>query len=169
MDLGRVVCQANIAQCAQCFFQTSCASATLPALIVQKERTKRSVLRLIRLFCINDQGAVLGYQKSAGQWLEGYFEVPTFLVSPEIEQYPALEDGVSFITDKPATTIISQITKYRVINEVYQITPSEMQEFFGERESFYDFYDPNITNWGTVCKRIIRKYSTQHEAECAGA
>lgn len=167
MDLGRTFCKARSTQCAQCFFQKSCVSAHHESLTAIPSRQSRPVLILARFYCENELGHILGIEKTSEQWLSGYLELPTFLIDGDSKQYPLLASTDFLIQNHQEDwSFISQITKYRLINKIYKLSPDLFAEIIGENESYYDFYQPDNKMWATPAKKVISyKHKSHSSAE----
>ncbi len=134
MDLGRTYCQARKVSCELCPLKNDCISFSTgnPLLIpVQKKETKKKAveheLKLIRIF-VTKGSKILVYEKTKGEWLEGQFEVPTFILEStdhSLKQYPqtktSLEGLFSFKTG---------ITKYTIHNVVMELDEKKFKKFF---------------------------------------
>ena len=101
MDLGRTICQANRVACELCPLKKKCAAFKSESPLSypfggEEQKKNKSMdlsLKLLRVFVVKgDQ--ILAYQKKKGEWLEGQWEVPTFVIEtndPKFKQYPVLK------------------------------------------------------------------------------
>jgi A/G-specific adenine glycosylase len=125
MDLGRTYCQARKVSCELCPLRNDCLSFSKgnPLLIpIQKKETNKKTieheLKLIRIF-VTKGNKILVYEKTKGEWLEGQFEVPTFILEStdsSIKQYPTTK--TSF---KGLFSFKTGITKYTIHNVVMEL------------------------------------------------
>ena len=161
MDLGRVYCTALEARCDECLLRHSCQSAGKISSDyfnkkIIKDKKKYTLARLIRV----KNGQLLGFKKKPGEWLEGYWELPTFIVDiSEFKHYPYIDS--SEILEDPLFSIKSTITTHSFTNLVF------MAEQLDERvlkilESNYSYHPIHQGHWGSVCEKIIKKLSVIH-------
>ena len=129
MDLGRVRCRANEADCDLCPLGGDCVARNNEPLSypLKKEQSSQKYyeLDLLRVIVQKD-GKYLAYKKSASEWLSGQFEIPTFCFFSEdkqIKQYPKLEteDYFHFLP-----SIKTSITKYKINNFFIYLSYEEL-------------------------------------------
>ena len=145
MDLGRVRCRANSAQCDQCPLSENCLAHKNDRALLYGRPAKSSPttlsLKLLRVV-VKQQGKVLAYPKREGEWLAGQWELPTFVLHCEDEklsQYPHSEAPVSLTTLPHITTYI---TRYRIHNHIFSCQPEYFHQTFPSPPA-WEFYDPN--------------------------
>lgn len=133
MDVGRIYCQANKAECNLCPLNTKCLGQKRALEIPIKEVKKKKFyeLELLRLVIMRGR-KVLVYQKSEDEWLAGQYELPTFVLNSEdkgLSQYPALPKKLKFQVEKE---IKQSITKYKIQNKVSvdKLKKSELEKYF---------------------------------------
>lgn len=134
MDLGRTYCQARKVSCELCPLKSDCLSFSKGnplSIPVQKKVTNKKTidhdLKLIRIF-VTKGNKILVYEKTKGQWLEGQFEVPTFVMETtdnSIKQYPQAK--VSF---KGLFSFKTGITKYTIDNVVIELDEKKFKQNF---------------------------------------
>ena len=127
MDLGRVHCRANSAQCEECPLATHCLAhqENTPLLYGRPMKSAPAALslKLLRVV-VRQEGKVLAYPKREGEWLTGQWELPTFILHSEDEQlsqYPSLKVPHPPLTSLPRIT--THITRYR-IRKPYSLLPT---------------------------------------------
>lgn len=124
MDVGRVFCQARKASCLICPLNKDCQAfnqCKINQLIVKKEKKvqKYYELDLLRLIVRNRDQKILMQHKQASEWLQGQYELPTFVIKSEdstLKQYHPISLSPKKL---PKQKIKSAITKYK-INNYYQ-------------------------------------------------
>jgi len=151
MDLGRTICQARKADCLLCPLKGECVSLKenkvleRPQAVLKKEQFFE--LHLVRL--ISNDG-VYGYQKKKGEWLEGQFELPTFVISTDdkvFKQYPPK----IFKVDK-SKVIKTSITKYKIFNYPLEMSIAELKKM-----GFKKLNKSEIENLSTASQKILKK------------
>jgi A/G-specific adenine glycosylase len=158
MDLGRVYCRALKANCENCPMIENCksyASGTqlnYPKLIKKKEVSHD--LDLLRVL-IKKNGKLLVYKKQVGEWLEGQWEMPTFLISTSdknFKQYPI--SNFKFDIEK-LPIIKTSITKYKIKNFIWVI--NEEAFFKKNNEDKYMWKKIDDNNFSTATLKALKK------------
>ena len=145
MDLGRTFCRANGVRCEECPLRAGCGARLsgrpLSYGIPQKSPSPLLSLELLRVVVWRPWG-VLAYPKGKGQWLEGQWELPTFVFHCEdarFSQYPPLETNISMSS---LPTIPSRITRYRIRNHILSCGLEQFREKFPSNHP-WQFYRPD--------------------------
>ncbi len=156
MDLGRIYCTALEARCDDCLLKNTCQSfgkisqETLKKKNI-KDKKKYKLARLIKL----KNGHLLGFKKKPGQWLEGYWELPTFIIDiTDFKHYPYIDS--SEILSEPLLAIKSTITDHSFTNFIF------MADHLDERildllEQDYAYHPIHDGHWSSLCEKIIKK------------
>lgn len=132
MDLGRTYCQARKVSCELCPLKTGCLSfkkgkpleLPLQSAVASKKKSVEHELHLLRVYVLK-KDKVLVYKKSAKEWLEGQYEVPTFILSTtdaSLKQYPRLSKKVEALL-----SFKSGITKYKIRNDILLLSEKEFK------------------------------------------
>lgn len=162
MDLGRVYCQARRAHCVQCPLRHVCTARAnsraehYPAQVAKT--SSQHELELLRIVVKKGQ-RVLGYRKSESEWLSHQIELPTFTLNStdqKFSQYPSLPSSVN--KPQELKSFKTGITKYKITNYVWHLTPRDFESLFGRPEKF-QFYlsDPNKENLATSVIKTLEK------------
>ncbi len=163
MDVGRVFCQANKANCSECPLSKNCMAYHMgnplgyPLSGEKKASQKQQQLELLRILVKKD-GKVLAYKKNESEWLSGQLEIPTFILESEdkkLTQYPLLNKSFDLALLKNFKT---GITKYRINNFVAELSEAEFKQL-GLDMSRYSFYhsDPSVSNYSTSTLKAFNK------------
>ena len=133
MDLGRVICRSNKAECMICPVAINCVVRKKDPLSFpfhSKRRDQSFKLSLVR--CVSEKdGRILVYQKAKEHWLSGQYELPTFILESEdrsLKQYPRWKGRKV----RPLMTLKSQITKYKITNHVIMVGRPEIFKAYGD-------------------------------------
>ncbi len=162
MDLGRTICQAKKAACEICPLKKNCQAFKeknpLKYPVSIETATKKAVehnLKLLRLV-VRKGDKVLAYQKSKGEWLEGQWELPTFVIECDDEkfkQYPALKKKLSL---KELPKIKTGITKYSIENYVLLISNEDWQSWVFERPTKWVLINDPTANLSTASTKCLK-------------
>ncbi len=134
MDLGRTICQSKKAACEICPVKKDCQAFKFNSVkeipFIGEESTKKisHELKLLRVVVKTPEG-VLAYKKGKGEWLEGQWEIPTFVISCDdknFKQYPKMREKIEF--DK-LPLIKTGITKYSIENYVMTLSVKQWKSF----------------------------------------
>lgn len=163
MDLGRTICQANKVQCEICILKSECKSFKTQMILLNKNtkiKTKFLSLKLLRVVVIK-KNKILVVKKQKGEWLEGQYEVPTFILSSEdlkLKQYPYLK------TKETPVQFKTSITKYKIINFVLKISESEFNKKFKKNKNS-EFKELNFDkeNFATSVAKTLRALKNQEK------
>lgn len=135
MDVGRIYCQARKADCLLCPLSSSCVSKAKGSPLkfpkIKDKQTKKFQLILWRFFIQNSKGEFLVVQRQKGTWLEGQYELPSFVKfseDPKLKQYPFIEQSF-----KPEFMLKSSITKYKIENIVVCLSQKEAEKTFKKK------------------------------------
>jgi A/G-specific adenine glycosylase len=134
MDLGRNYCQARKAACDLCPINSKCfafnKAKPLDYPIVKEVKKESFELDLLRVI-VKKGNKLLAYKKSKGEWLEGQWEVPTFIMKSQdkkLSQYPKTRRK-----PKADKIIKTGITKYKISNHIIEMDYKEFtQNYPGE-------------------------------------
>jgi A/G-specific adenine glycosylase len=162
MDLGRTYCQARKASCELCPLKQDCQTfkkgQPLSIPFQKPELKKKNIdhqLHLLRILVIK-RGKILVYQKNKGQWLEGQYEVPTFMMDTtdsDLKQYPSIdlrfEEMFSFKTG---------ITKYTIKNSVIKLSEQQFISQFPKFKGVWKTYDDPNSNLSTATLKALVRY-----------
>lgn len=122
MDLGREICQARKLACERCPLKSQCQAYksgepfSYPKVEENKKQSLLS-LKLLRVLVTKNE-KVLVVKRPRGKWLEGQWELPTFILHSEdkaLKQYPYLDKSVDVEKLKKYKT---NITKYNIENYI---------------------------------------------------
>jgi A/G-specific adenine glycosylase len=162
MDLGRTICQASRVSCEICPMKKSCQSfksgkpLNFPLTTqVQSKKKLEHELRLLRILIRRD-GNVLAYQKIKGEWLEGQWEVPTFVIETDdnkFKQYPELNKKLS-IENLPI--VKTGITKYNIQNYVLELSQAEWKKWSFPRETVWRESESHAGNLSTASLKCLK-------------
>ena len=131
MDVGRVFCQKRRTDCTLCPLQKVCLSygktdvLDFPMDVVKKnQKFELDLLRIV----VRREGEIFVVKRPKGSWLEGQYEVPTFILKSkdkELEQYPPSP----FVIEKEAilNKFKSSITKYKITNHVMELSDIQLE------------------------------------------
>lgn len=163
MDLGRTFCQANKVQCSLCPLNKECKSYKENSIVLNKDKKikkKFYELKLLRCLVI-EKNKILVLKKEKGQWLEGQYEVPTFILSSEdkkLDQYPKVQFQKTKIVFK------SNITKYKIENFVVKLSLKDFKKQF-KLVTKTEFKELNFDsmNFATSVPKTLRAYKNQEK------
>ena len=132
MDLGRNYCKANTVFCDLCPLVKSCLAFAekTPLLYPVKEEGKKEKffeLKLLRIIVAKKE-KILSYKKEKGEWLEGQFELPTFILETEdekLKQYPRIIWDYQELPSYKTT-----ITKYKITNYILNLSEAQFKKNF---------------------------------------
>lgn len=132
MDLGRSICKARSVHCEICPLSNVCLGLknenplSLPKINKESEIKKKESFELRLLRVIVESGdSILVYKKNSNQWLSGQYEIPTFAIYSEEEdfsQYPNLNEEDWDLLSMYKTSI----TKYKISNFVLYASKKEL-------------------------------------------
>jgi A/G-specific adenine glycosylase len=153
MDLGRVVCTAKKALCAHCPLQRGCVSQGVLSDVKTQLKEKKDIT-LVRLLVVKDN-KILGYKKPQGYWLEGYLELPTFIIDDfDFHQYVGMNKD--HLGCSPTFTIKSTITHHRVVNQIYHLEDLGVVKDLLDDFTALDYY-PLDALWANTSMKMIRR------------
>ncbi len=153
MDLGRVYCQARVADCLNCPMSENCIARisgepkAFPRL-KDEDRVKESFeIKLVRVIHFDKNGNLAGVLRKDGEWLSGQIDLPTFVLESTekgFDRYPEWKGKLP----KELMRIKSGITKYSFENIVVS---SDLKGF--------DMYELDLkaVNFSSVTIKILRK------------
>jgi A/G-specific adenine glycosylase len=164
MDLGREVCRAREAKCQVCPLQTACLAyahgqqLTIPFedKVKKKLRTKKNQVTLVRLI-VCKQGKYLGEHRKKGTWLEGQWELPTFVVDAEktiSHQYNTWPDK-----DLPPNLpmVKSTITSHILTNHIYEMNEATWKIFSKKNKKLVGELRWHTGPWSSASKKCLAK------------
>jgi A/G-specific adenine glycosylase len=147
MDLGRTFCTAKKALCSSCPLEPSCHTKGASLIEAAGVPSIKKDIALARILCVK-ANQILGYRKPKGFWLEGYLELPTFIIDHfNFHQYPGIE--LASLPNKPLFSFKSTITHHRITNHVYLVEDFEFTEEM-------DFY-PQTAMWANTSMKMIQQ------------
>lgn len=164
MDLGREVCTQAAPNCSICPLQKKCLGNKLgdPLKFPLKnsKMEEKIELHLVRFLVFNGD-LVLAYKKKKGEWLEGQYEVPTFLSkgslssSHRFTQYPSIEK-----TSLATKLFIfkTAITKYKILNDCYHLTLDMAKTILKNRNS-YEWVNPEEVHLSTASEKALKRFN----------
>lgn len=125
MDLGRVNCRAKMTDCLSCPLNKICLAhknkKELSYPVQSKQIKDQHELHLLRIV-VKKKDKILTYQKMAGEWLDGQWEVPTFIISStdkNLKQYPKYSQNNLNFAQLPKYK--TSITKYSITNSILEL------------------------------------------------
>lgn len=165
MDVGRVYCQARKANCPLCPLNKHCQAAKLATPLKfpidqQKKVIKFEELKLIRMIVVNKTGQVLAFQKQKGQWLEGQFELPTFLISSTDKTFKQYLPLPKKMDHKKIPMLKTGITKYNIEN-YWQVYSSVEFKPYLKMQNF-EWVDV-AGNLSTASLKILKAWNKNRE------
>ena len=157
MDLGRSVCKARSASCEICALNIERVAlndgkALGYPLMKEVVSQKQFDLKLLRVL-VETEKSILVYKKSAKEWLSGQYELPTFVLSSEEEnfkQYPHVKYDEFYLLPSFRTAI----TKYKIENYVIIMSEKEFKVF---KDKPYESLSLEGVNMSTACEKTIAK------------
>lgn len=159
MDLGRNYCKANAVFCELCPLSTTCLAVQTkkPLAYPIKEdqaKTKFYDLHLLRII-VQKKEKVLSYKKEKGEWLEGQFELPTFILESEDEKLKQYSRVIWDYKDLP--NYKTSITKYKITNYILNISEAKFKKDFDFGNLIW--CDPNekSSNLSTASSKALIK------------
>jgi len=152
MDLGRVVCTAKKALCTDCLLQKGCSWQGILSDVKAQIKEKKDIT-LVRLLVIKDN-QILGYKKPQGYWLEGYLELPTFIIDNfDFPQYVGINKD--HLDCSPTFTMKSTITHHRVVNQIYRLKDLSVVKDLLDDFTALDYY-PLDALWANTSMKMIK-------------
>lgn len=171
MDVGRVFCQARKASCSLCPLSKNCESfkgGKIQKLIAEKPKkvSKYYELELARAIVKNSKGEILMLQKNKGEWLEGQFELPTFILKTEdekLQQYQAIKKKQ--FKAKKENQLKSAITKYKILNYYNEISKDQLLTILERKRipTTMKWMDCNDKRIAHVSQKILKEYWKKYE------
>ncbi len=163
MDLGRTFCQARKASCELCPLKKGCAGydsgepLKYPVEVGEKKKAQEHTLTLLRTYVVK-RGKLLVYEKEAGEWLTGQFEVPTFIINStdkKLSQYPKLTGKV------PAKSVLLKtgITKYKILNQLVVIEEDDLKKMKFDRKVVWKDLQNKNSNFSTTTLKGLKTLS----------
>lgn len=161
MDVGRVNCQSRRAQCLLCPLRSGCLAfknqKTMDYPVVSKVKTEVFELELLRIV-VREKKKILGYRKSAGQWLEGQIELPTYILKStdsKVTQYPKIARKINL---DGAKILKTGITKYKITNYILEMTFDDFKKLSKDNAHFSFFLsDGKRENLATTTLKILKQ------------
>jgi A/G-specific adenine glycosylase len=162
MDLGRTYCQARKASCELCPLKKDCMSfqkgdpLLLP--LIKDSNKKKAIdheLILVRVLVMK-KDKILVYQKKKGEWLEGQFEVPTFVLEStdnSLKQYPHTNHEFEGLM-----TFKTGITKYSIKNTIVEMNETQFKRLFPEFKGEWRTVEGKTSNLSTATLKAIDGY-----------
>jgi A/G-specific adenine glycosylase len=164
MDLGRTMCQANRVACEICPLKKQCKAhkegKPLAYPMGAADKTIKKVvefdLSLLRVV-VKKGNKVLAYQKTAGEWLEGQWELPTFVIETndmKFKQYPTLSKKIDLAT---LPMVKTGITKYSILNYILELSADEWKTWTLARETTWRDESADESNLSTASLKCLKK------------
>ena len=167
MDLGRVFCRARKVDCEICPMKENCrAFANGEPLRFPETPTKKIKkyydLKLVR-FIISDkdlkENEYYFFKRVKGKWLEGQYELPTFILESEderLDQYPRIKKSL-FNKFKIEKEFKSSITKYKIKNIVISCKKSSFLKSF-PKQKLYKVILHRDQNISSASRKVFKIY-----------
>lgn len=164
MDLGRTICQANRVACELCPLKKKCAAFKSQAPLdypmggeaVKAAKAQDMSVTLLRIVVQkNDQ--VLCYQKVSGEWLEGQWELPTFVIETndaQFKQYPKFPQEIDAL-DLPL--VKTGITKYSLENRIVVMDEKSFKRLKLTQEFVWKSISERGSNLTTASTKCLQK------------
>ena len=137
MDLGREVCTAREARCLICPLVSTCQAYSMgnQLQIPLQDKSKKAVkvdLVLARVL-IKKKDKVFLVQRKAGTWLEGQWELPSFVMScnqeKEFKQYQEAPKKLQkLFSTNPVRQFKTTITNYKITNKIFETNDHKLIE-----------------------------------------
>ncbi len=140
MDLGREICKARKPLCDQCPLSKNCQAFKQQSIELfpklsetqQKKKSEKALkITLLRLV-IEQNDSLWSEERKKDTWLEGHLELPTFILfsnDPKLVQYPHCPNEFIHTIPLELPEFKSVITKYKINNKIYQITPYQWKKW----------------------------------------
>lgn len=172
MDLGREICKPRKPLCDQCplrknckaFSQQSLESYPKLSITQQKKKSEKALKILLLRVLISQNGGLWVEAREKGTWLEGHLELPTFILStndPKLTQYPHIPKELIPLIPHDLPQFKSIITKYKIDNIVYQITPSQWKKWLkalSENKNKYHIAEEDCwKKFSTASNKALKK------------
>lgn len=158
MDLGRTICQANKVQCMICPLNENCKAYQTGSIVLKrdkKEKVKPLSLKLLRIV-IRKKDSILVYKKIKGEWLEGQYETPTFILESEDQKLKQYEVAPKIKILKQIK-FKSSITKYDIENVVVEMSEAEFFKLIkNSRDYHFRKLDLHGDNFATSVQKLMR-------------
>lgn len=142
MDLGRTFCQASKVDCLKCPMKSICNAYKIGKPLdfpkTQLKEKKFFGLDLLRLFVKKDNEILL-VRRESGKWLEGQWELPTFIINTndeKLSQYPRLDKKGLKIPKKYAYK--TNITQYKINNFILEMSDKDFNRYFNIKGKYFD-------------------------------
>jgi len=141
MDLGRTYCQSNKTDCKNCPMKNACKAYELGSpLKYPKVLTKEKLsfqLELLRIIVKKGKKLLL-IQRRSGTWLEGQWEIPTFIIKTDdlkLNQYPHLGKNLNIPN---VFSFKTNITNYKINNFILNMTEKNFKTHFKLKGEYFD-------------------------------
>lgn len=167
MDLGRVFCQARRVDCLICPLRSGCLSYKNEGSPLElprddkKKKTKAGHELLLLRVVVKKGNQILGFVKDEKEWLSGQIEIPTFVLKTTdsvFKQYPMLK---TLKTKESLPTIKTAITKYKIQNQILELSLKEFQELTKDLKdkNRYKYFKLNVQDhhFSTTTLKVLRK------------
>lgn len=162
MDLGRTICQAKKAACEICPLKKNCQAfkekKPLAYPVSTEASAKKSVehnLKLLRVV-VKKGDKVIAYQKTQGEWLEGQWELPTFVLSCDDETFKQYPKTKRKISPDDMARVKTGITKYSIENYILLISPEEWKCWSFERPTKWVLINDAESNLSTASTKCLK-------------
>lgn len=155
MDLGRIICKASEAYCHLCPLRDGCITTKLKdptvfpvqTLTNKEDKTELKLLRVL----YEKNGKLAAIRREKGQWLEGQYEFPTFILEDiELNQYNRLKKNFNF---ELLPSYKTSITKYKIENFVLRVNDKDLKELKIDPKAFV--WDYKVSNLSTASQKAL--------------
>lgn len=158
MDLGRTICQANKVQCMICPLNENCQGYKAGTIVLKrdkKEKVKPLNLKLLRIV-VRKKDSLLVYKKIKGEWLEGQYETPTFILECDDDKLKQYDKAPKLKIDKPKK-FKTGITKYDIENVIVEMSEREFFKLIkNSRDYHFRKLDLQGDNFATSVQKLVR-------------
>lgn len=162
MDLGRINCRSKSVNCINCPLSKICQAHIRKEelkypLLASKVKEKHQ-LHLLRIV-IEDKKNFLVYKKKAGQWLEGQWELPTFILrssDKQLLQYPNITILNLKFDESKLKQVTTSITKYAILNSILVLDKSNLKKLKLGKEYCWRKSDSD-NNLSTATIKCLKK------------
>jgi A/G-specific adenine glycosylase len=164
MDLGRTICQARRAACELCPMKRHCLAFKQGEPLAFPKQGQEAVkskaqdfyLKLLRVVVV--QGSqVLAYRKGPGEWLEGQWELPTFMLETNDKNFKQYPEGIGNNDVSELPVVKTGITRYSIQNYIAQMKKSELKRIAGACNYEWRDFSSKQANLSTASLKCLKK------------
>ncbi|MEI8346854.1 MAG: hypothetical protein WCG27_05275 [Pseudomonadota bacterium] len=118
---------------------------------------------------VKEKNKIIAYRKKKGEWLEGQWELPTFVIQsadPKIRQYPPLPKLKLDIQLESLDTVKTGITKYRITNYILSLSAKSWALWQKKiKDENYCWADLHNGNFSTVTTKVLKSVRDERSGE----